>query len=374
MDLESECPFWAMQAMCGAAGGCSVCKCDEDEIPIPWKVTKNNPVNTFLGMDKPKKWVDDSSDVWFPKQDESRMTYVNLEYNPESNTGYSGKEANRVWQAIYTENCFKSGVLENMCLEERVFFRLLSGLHSSITMHVAAYFYKKDPANKHIKHLTYEMFAPNYNMFENGIARFPDRLKNLYFLYTFTLRAIQKLTPVLKKYEFVTGNAKEDEETKELIQRLLSIENPEQIENEKQCCLPSFDESNLFKSAELYSLKEQMKNHFRNISMIMDCVACEKCKMWAKLEMLGMATALKIVLSDSKEELTHIQRNELIALVNSFKQYSQSIEDIRKFNDMKWRRELSPYISYAAVAGIVLLVLRLFVFVLARESQKRKKE
>jgi hypothetical protein len=94
--------------MCGVEGGCSVCKCDEKDIPLPWKVSKKDRVNTFLdtGMAQ-KKWVDNSKDLWFPKQHEEKMTYVNLALNPETNTGYSGAEANRVWKAIYTENCFK---------------------------------------------------------------------------------------------------------------------------------------------------------------------------------------------------------------------------------------------------------------------------
>jgi hypothetical protein len=29
----------------------------------------------------------------------------------------------------------------------------------------------------------------------------------------------------------------------------------------------------------------------------MDCVGCEKCKMWAKLQLLGIATSLKILFS-----------------------------------------------------------------------------
>lgn len=196
VDLESECPFWAMQVMCGAAGGCSVCKCDDKDIPIPWKITKNSPVNTFLGTGKerPQPWVDKDRDMWIPKSsyssDGNGMTYVNLLLNPETNTGFSGKDANRVWQAIYTENCFKGGKLEEMCYEERVFYRLLSGLHSSITMKIATYHFKRDPDNKHIEHNTYDSFTPNYEMFDRAVAKFPDRLKNLYFLYSFMLRCV----------------------------------------------------------------------------------------------------------------------------------------------------------------------------------------
>lgn len=40
---------------------------------------------------------------------------------------------------------------------------------------------------------------------------------------------------------------------------------------------------------------------FRNISRIMDCVSCEKCRVWGKLEILGLGTAIKILLTPEKE-------------------------------------------------------------------------
>ena len=40
-----------------------------------------------------------------------------------------------------------------------------------------------------------------------------------------------------------------------------------------------------------------MQSAFHNITRIMDCVGCEKCKMWGKLQLLGIATSLKILFS-----------------------------------------------------------------------------
>lgn len=31
-------------------------------------------------------------------------------------------------------------------------------------------------------------------------------------------------------------------------------------------------------------LKKQFREHFRNISRIMDCIGCEKCRLWGKLQ------------------------------------------------------------------------------------------
>lgn len=143
-----------------------------------------------------------------------------------------------------------------------------------------------------------------------------------------------------------------------------------QFGGNEQCKSPVFDESAMFrKLSGPSSFKEQMRDHFRNISMIMDCVACEKCRMWAKLETLGLATALKIVLAEDPSEYANLQRNEIIALINSLKQHAQSIEDLRKFNDMRTRKQWSPLISYVMVSGIILAVLRL-VYVLLASGKK----
>lgn len=166
------------------------------------------------------------------------MTYVNLLLNPEGNTGYKGEEAARVWRAIYNENCFK-GKIEDMCLEQRVFYRLISGLHTSITMHIAYNYYKqKDEFNVNDGN---PVFTPNYEMYKHAIAKFPDRIKNLYFIFTFMLRAIQKASDFISEYNYTTGNEKEDEQTQILVKQLV---------DDHLLCGPTFDESLMFRGAE----------------------------------------------------------------------------------------------------------------------------
>ena len=59
----------------------------------------------------------------------------------------------------------------------------------------------------------------------------------------------------------------------------------------KACPIP-FHEGRLWKSADAADLKRQLQAHFRNITSIMDCVGCEKCKLWGKLQLLGAMPAL----------------------------------------------------------------------------------
>ncbi|VDN09038.1 unnamed protein product [Dibothriocephalus latus] len=60
-----------------------------------------------------------------------------------------------------------------------------------------------------------------------------------------------------------------------------------------------FDETQLFPDAaeDMLQLKTEFRQHFYNISRIMDCVGCDKCKLWGKIQTQGMGTALKILFS-----------------------------------------------------------------------------
>lgn len=329
-------------------------------------------MNTFLGLNTARKasikWDDNDKNCWTSPSSPNDMTYVNLLMNPETRTGYSGEEATRIWKAIYQENCFKSGDIDAMCLEERIFYRLLSGVHVGITMKIATYYHLKEHG-KTANITTYDMFEPNFEMYAAAIDRFPDRLKNLYFIYSFTLRAIQKASDFFENYDYNTGNTTDDKISQKLVRSLLT-------DYSGLLCSTVFDESKLFKTPDNAILRDQMRSHFRNISAIMDCVSCEKCKMWAKLEMLGLATALKIVLADAKELpdiLNNLQRNEIIALFNSFKQHAQSISDLQVFKDAKWRKEISPYLSYFAVGVMLLFVGRLAWHLIRKKENKDKK-
>lgn len=60
--------------------------------------------------------------------------------NPERFTGYAGPSARHVWTSIY-ENCFELTPEEmsagDHCFEKRIFYRLIAGLQSSISTHLA---------------------------------------------------------------------------------------------------------------------------------------------------------------------------------------------------------------------------------------------
>lgn len=72
--------------------------------------------------------------------------------------------------------------LNSKCSEETLLYQLVSGLHTSINMHVSHNYVEIDSNNT----------RKNYEMFMGKLGTYPDRIRNLFFLYAVTLRAINR--------------------------------------------------------------------------------------------------------------------------------------------------------------------------------------
>ncbi|GAB2223278.1 hypothetical protein Drorol1_Dr00017418 [Drosera rotundifolia] len=84
----------------------------------------------------------------------------------------------------------------------------------------------------------------------------------------------------------------------------------------------------------IWLISEPMMNKssmlYTFISSLMDCVGCEKCRLWGKLQILGLGTALKILFSANGAGDTgpavEFQRNEVIALINLLYRLSELVK------------------------------------------------
>lgn len=219
---------------------------------------------------------------WMPEAGEESVdyTYVNLRRNPERYTGYRGEHAARVWGAIYGQQGLWADAAA--APELRVFQRLVSGVHSSISAHLSYDHLQPDGG-----------WGPDLAEFRRrlGSPELRGRVENLYFAYLFVLRAVMKAEPVLRGAAYDTGLPDEDAATVAALDRLF-----EGRELRQACPIP-FDEARLWRGEDGAALKQGLQATFRNITRVMDCVGCEKCKMWGKLQFLGLATSLKILFS-----------------------------------------------------------------------------
>ena len=103
---------------------------------------------------------------------------------------------------------------------------------------------------------------------------------------------------------------------------------------------------------------------FRNISSIIDCVTCSKCRMHAKLEVFGIATMLKIMFSKSTEDLKQtMSRNELVSFINLFAKLSKSVNNVQMVNKMIKiaHQELTlkkfRCVFFIGIAGVIITLM-----------------
>jgi hypothetical protein len=291
--------------------------------------------------------------------------YVDLTLVPERYTGYAGPSAHRVWKSIYEENCFglselnllttrspaqvtlpdtltdvlrepiNGGNTDGECLEKRVYYKIISGLHASITTHICL---------EYLNQRTGEM-GPNLECFVTRVASHPERLQYIYFNTVLLLRAVSRIGPYLRDYDYCSMSVPthhdhvlaEDiqEETTTLATLSKVIDIAEHV--------GKFDERVLFRGENANILKEEFKIHFRNVSRIMDCVGCDKCRLWGKVQTTGLATALKILFEmdetalDPHRNHNLLQRSEVVALINTLHRFSESLQAAEIFRDM-WKK------------------------------------
>uniref|UniRef100_A0A8C0MQ53 Endoplasmic reticulum oxidoreductase 1 beta n=1 Tax=Canis lupus familiaris TaxID=9615 RepID=A0A8C0MQ53_CANLF len=356
VNLKRPCPFWAEDGHCSIKD-CHVEPCPESKIPVGIKAGSSNKyskvanntkeledceqanklgaINSTLSNQSKEAFIDwaryDDSQDHFCELDDERSPaaqYVDLLLNPERYTGYKGSSAWRVWNSIYEENCFKPRSvyrplnplapsrgkddgesfytwLEGLCLEKRVFYKLISGLHASINLHLCANYLLEETWGK-------PSWGPNMKEFKRRFdpvetkGEGPRRLKNLYFLYLIELRALSKVAPYFERsiVDLYTGNVEEDADTKTLL-------------------------LNIFQDTKSFPM------HFDEKSMF----AGDK-KGAKSLKTQGLGTALKILFSEkeiqklpenSPSKGFQLTRQEIVALLNAFGRLSTSIRELQNF-------------------------------------------
>ncbi len=388
--FDKTCPVRAWDDETGTCGNIA-CKVDtledEKDIPLVWRAKElsklegpkaahpgrllqrergsQKPLQGTLGDNVGESCVveyDDECDDrdYCVPEDESATAkgdYVSLVDNPERFTGYAGAN---VWDAIYRENCFSKEISATTltgntqplgtfqaandlrtviqagapsfdlsldeCLEKRVFHRVISGMHASITTHICNDYLNQTTGN----------WGPNLQCYQDRLATHPERISNLYFNYALLLRAVTKLRTYLKHYTFCSGDAVQDSSTRTAVLALADAA-------AKQPRI--FDEDTMFQDPHDTQLKEDFRNRFRNVSSLMDCVGCDKCRLWGKLQTVGYGTALKVLFEYDEMkngENPPLRRTELVALVNTLDRVSNSLTALGRLRDMTLPQQSFP--------------------------------
>ena len=369
IDLCSSCELWDDAPLCKMKD-CSVCECEE---PPEWSFanvpelppTGPDPNCDRIADDNVVTAVDSSvlegwnaaegssvmggGDLFF-LMDENENTLgsmsgaqvVDLLKNPEGYTGYTGPSAEKVWSAIHSQNCFQKPTSNNsdenddlycsLSPEQRLYNRFISGLHSSISLHIAhSYCLEMDPYN------TWEcrMWGPNDSIAYDRVLNHPHRVENLYVAFSLLLRAVVKAESAIVAAVPASDPLLQESLNywkESLLPELLAL--PEKAPE-------TFDESELLNlegnNDSLQRKRTELQRRFRELQSIMQCVGCDRCKLWGTLQTLGVGTALRILFHDPGIGI-HLSRQEAVALVNTLERLSSSLVFAKEF---RTRREES---------------------------------
>ena len=351
INLEPECSIFHQEMICRDTA-CQVCECSNSEVPRVWKQPSGIDENIVTQMDDPfnklvEKYNFDSKQ-WLLKEDIDPKdgTYINLLKNPEGYTGYKGAH---IWNAIFKENCFTEKY-SSLCVEDKIFSNIFTGWLAVTNFEIGCNFRNRNTKEKYV----------NITYVANKFLYQKDKIDNLFFLYSLILKAANKAVPYLINYDYSSGNETEDKLTHKIIKEIFrhELKNFDEIEE-------AFKESYVeFENYINSNMISELIIRFRNISSIIDCVTCSKCRMHAKLEVFGIATMLKIMFTKSPDDLKQsMSRNELVSFINLFAKLSKSVNDVQMVNTMikvaqhEFTQKKFRCITFIGIAGVVITLM-----------------
>ncbi|KAL4460962.1 hypothetical protein ABPG74_016434 [Tetrahymena malaccensis] len=354
---DQQCLYFKQQeehAVCKNKS-CSICRCEQEEIPLEWRKEDKNEcyIKTNDGEDE-KEEKEKYEWYWNLNQEDEFKDgeYVDLVENIE---GYTANKEPNIWKIIYTEDCFQG---QQLTSEKMVLNSIISGFHASVSSHICEFY--QDLSKEEVK------LNPSWEFYFEKVGNYEDRIQNLLFYYEFLLRAVQKSSEVFLNFPYKTGDSESDRQVVQLIERFTSHIN-------SQNKVLQFD-INLFKSQDSAEIKKNYQKYVKNIAQLMDCVSCEKCKLFAKIQVQGISLAMNIIFADNSDErVKYMKRNELIVLINTLHKSSESIQIINKMYQRKYDHySIRFYIASALLFGACLAILKILLMKLKPESTKQK--
>lgn len=360
LNLFSECPFWDDNNGFCTNRACAVDIIEDgyDSLPDYWKPEVLGKIDDLNSLEKQPIDVQDeflnelcnrkflSNNPYSPLNcrdiDYCDVDYitnhpdavlVDLTANPERFTGYGGEQSGLIWKSIYSENCFQTDDKNATGLAQEVFYKLISGMHASIGTHLSNDYLDVESGK----------WGPNLDLFMFRVGNWTERLENIYFNYAIVAKSIKKISPYLKNLEFCSQY---DQKTLDLLGDISGNINT-----------TLFDENLIFDTELSSEVKDQFRIKFKNVTKIMDCVHCDRCRLWGKVQSTGYATSLKILLemdNDPMFVVNSLTKYELIALLNTFDRISKSVQLINDFEVMYNEKYNKEYKSKNSLVGKVL--------------------
>ena len=214
----------------------------------------------------------------------------------------------------------------------------MSGLHASVNTHVS---------NAFEDERTHE-YSHNQTYFLEKVGNHKDRVKNLHFIFAAVVKAVGMMEPVLLNTDYRTGlDNHADSITGKLIRELIR-----KVSTTGQC-QDAFREKAFFQNVEgeaaQLELLGDIQHAFYNISRIMDCIPCDKCRLNGKVQVRGLATILKVLfLPDGIKKweiMKTFSNQEIVSAIQLLAKLSESLDILNKYRHLEAANENLTYYS-----------------------------
>lgn len=313
VNLENECPFWDVQGS-WITNKCSVGECENDEVPDEWKQCnqtfdverrlQSNEIS-LIGSFAIQKSINE----WMKSEEQDQNAiFVNLNKNLESMTYFNGSH---IWDAIYLEN-WLSFRTRHQCKEDLILYKLISGVHTNINMHITHFNFDLDG----------QILPPDHQRYYETVGWHEERISNLFYTYSFVLKAVNHLSDKVNGFSYLSDNPKVNKNVKDNLNAL--------IENSIKTC------DNPFREHQTLDISK-IKPVFYNITRILDWVTCEKCRLHGKLQFTGLTAVMKIMFGKGEE--AKLTRNEMVGLINLLAKLSNSIKWYKEWQEFEKTKE-----------------------------------
>lgn len=132
----------------------------------------------------------------------------------------------------------------------------------------------------------------------------------------------------------------------------------------------NFDDSQIFGNLLTQEQKkDQFVSYFKEILKLLDCVDCKKCKVYGKMQVLGMGVALRILMQKSGD----LMRNEMVAFINTMNKWTQSVEIMYEMHELMQAEHNSQFLYITGLYVCMVVILVRIMWYLKEEKEKELK-
>eukprot|EP00978_Attheya_sp_CCMP212_P006614 scaffold15327_cov58-Attheya_sp.AAC.4 len=310
VDMLASCEYMPQELFECYSETCEIYPVDEEEIPSRLKEVDDDEHD--FELDGWARWDMPSDD------------YYDMLQFPEGFTGYDGSE---VWRFIHDRIGFHDDEMVDDEYDADTwkadFNKAVSGLHAMVSAQVVRGIVEKIEAGDEFSDAE-EVYSDPKAEFERRLGRngeTPLAIENMYFCYMLMLTAVSRARDrLLLDCECGRIGA-------EAAQILKGILDFDLLENTSiSVASRTFHDHAVKDKDTLWEARMRT----RDLMRIMNCVQCNKCRLHGKISVLGLSTALQLLVGQRGEgtadaEMTRVHRVELAALMTTLSKFATAI-------------------------------------------------